>query len=334
MKPQIPMKNLNAIRPSLQELNEAIRQPGDILKLKNERLMLQPKFDGSFIFITRDRQSGETVLCTKDGNELNLAPDVQSYFKAFFQAFTSKYVFEAELEPVPWTEEHKVLLNGNLYSGKSMPFHSRVVLHDVLPIDELGKPKTPARERYALLCKLGGVLPSEARRFVASIISRNGKASICITPCREVTRDEAARHFTEGWAAGQSRKRVTLDGQDYEGVVLINPESLHQGGRSNKWKVKPFHSVDLKVTQLKSPEGKVRVHEVHGFDTKTGEAAKVTAGITTNVFREISDSLSRYQDAVIEVEVSSLKNLTAANPTFKAIRFDKMSLKHSGPSID
>jgi ATP-dependent DNA ligase len=125
-----------------------------------------------------------------------------------------------------------------------------------------------------------------------------------------------------------------LGGCDYEGVVLINPESLHQGGRGNKWKVKPFHTVDLKVTQLKCSEGKVRLHEVHGYDTKTGEAAKVTGGINAEVFQRISDAIAKYADVITEVEVSSLKSLVSANPTFRAIRFDKMSLKNSGPSID
>ena len=43
------MKNLNAIRPGAQELNESIRRPENILELKVERVMVEPKFDGSFI---------------------------------------------------------------------------------------------------------------------------------------------------------------------------------------------------------------------------------------------------------------------------------------------
>lgn len=328
------MKNPNAIRPRLQELNEAVRQPEHILNLKHERLMLQPKFDGSFIFITRDRQTGETVFCTKDGNELKLAPEVQGHLNTFFQALTDKYIFEAELEPVPWTEERKVLLNGNLYSGKPMPFHVRVILHDLLPVEEVSKPRTTARDRYDMLRKMGGVSSGEAQQFTAPVVSQSAKSSICITPCREVAREEAAKLFIAGWETGKARKRVALAGHDYEGVVLINPESLHQGGRSNKWKVKPFHTVDLKVTQLKSSQGKIRVHEVHGYDTKTGETAKVTGGVNAEIFQEISDSMAKYQDVIIEVEVSSLKSLASANPTFKAVRFDKMNRKDLTPSID
>lgn len=328
------MKNPNAIRPGLQEVNESVRQPEEILKLKHEKLMLQPKFDGSFIFITRDRETGETVFCTKDGNELNLALDVQSHLKAFFQGLTDKYIFEAELEPVPWTEEHKVLLNGNLYSGKSMPFHVRVILHDVLPIEEVRAPRTTARDRYVILRKIAGMSPREAQLFTAAVVSRSSKSSICVTPCREVTRAEAARLFIEGWESGRGRRRVTLGGQDYEGVVLINPESLHQGGRSNKWKVKPFHTVDLNVTQLKNSQGKIRLYEVHGYDIKTGETAKVTGGVNAEIFQQISDAVAKHQDVIIEAEVSSLKSLASANPTFKAVRFDKMSLKNLTPSID
>jgi hypothetical protein len=328
------MKNPNAIRPGLQELNEAVRRPEHILNLKHERLMLQPKFDGSFIFITRDRQTGETVFCTKDGNELKLDPEVQGHLKAFFQAFTDRYVFEAEVESAPWTEERKVLLNGNLYSGKPMPFHIRVILHDVLPVEEVSKPRTTARNRYDMMRKIGGVSQKEAQQFTVPVVSHCAKSSICITPCREVTREDAAKLFIDGWEAGKARRRVALGGHDYEGVVLINPESLHQGGRGNKWKVKPFHTVDLKVTQLKSSQGKIRVHEVHGYDTKTGETAKVTGGVNAEIFQEISDSMAKYQDVIIEVEVSSLKGLASANPTFKAIRFDKMNPKDLTPSID
>jgi len=328
------MRKPNAIRPSPQELNEAIRQPEQILRLQQESLMVEPKFDGSFIFITRDRQTGESILCTKDGNELKLDPEVQCHLKTFFQPLTDRYIFEAELEPVPWTEEHKALLNGNLYSGKPMPFHIRVIVHDLLPIEEVTSPRTTARGRYAILRKISGVTSREAHLFTAPVVSQTAKSSICITPCREVTCKEAARIFMDGWQAGRNRRRVTIDGQDYEGVVLIKPESLHQSGRSNKWKVKPFHTVDLKVTQLKSPSGKVRLHEVHGYDTKTGETAKVTSGINAAIFQEISDCLPKYQDIIIEVEVSSLKSLASANPTFKAVRFDKMSPKNVGLSID
>ena len=66
------MKNPNAIRPKAQELNETIRRPEDILRLKVGKVMAEPKFDGSFAYITRDRVTGQMVICTKDGNQLSL----------------------------------------------------------------------------------------------------------------------------------------------------------------------------------------------------------------------------------------------------------------------
>jgi hypothetical protein len=71
------MKNLNALLPKPQELNEGIRNPGQIAGIPRGTLMLEPKFDGSFIYVTRDRTNGKTILCTKDGNQLSLEPRVQ-----------------------------------------------------------------------------------------------------------------------------------------------------------------------------------------------------------------------------------------------------------------
>ena len=64
------MKNLNALLPKPQELNEGIRNPGQIAGIPRGTLMLEPNFDGSFIYVTRDRTNGKTILCTKDGNQL------------------------------------------------------------------------------------------------------------------------------------------------------------------------------------------------------------------------------------------------------------------------
>ena len=71
------MKNPNAVRPSAQELNESIRRPEDIQNLKMGIVMAEPKFDGSFVYVTRDRVTGETVFCTRDGNQLRLEPPIQ-----------------------------------------------------------------------------------------------------------------------------------------------------------------------------------------------------------------------------------------------------------------
>jgi hypothetical protein len=318
------MKNPNAIRPSAQDLNENIRRPEDILELKMERLMVEPKFDGSFIYITHDREAGQMVLCTKDGNELRLEPIVQNFLCRHFAPLTKYFLFEAELEPVPWCEANKVVLNGNLYSGRSVPFSIRVVVHDVLPADEVEKPVSTARQRYALLRALTGI--EEGLQLVKPHIwDESERVSICITPCQEVTREAAVDLFRKGWEAGKAQKRVMFGGQPYEGLVLINPESLHKGGRSNKWKVKPFHTVDIRVTELhKAHSGKVAVFEVHGYDLKSGERAKITSGISPAMFARLQQAKSECSTLIVEAEVSSLKELQSANPTLQTIRFDKM----------
>lgn len=322
------MKNPNAILPGVQDLNESIRQPEDIARLKPQTLMLEPKFDGSFIFITRDRITGGVVLCTKEGNELRLAPPADRFLKAVFTSLTAEHLYEAELEPLPWSETNKVKLNGNLYSGKTMPFQIRVILHDIIPATEIGSPKATARERYALLRTITGASAGRTDDFAVSIFAGNDAIVIGVTPCREVTRAEAMQTFISGQAAGAARKRVSFHGQDYEGMVLIDPDGIHRSGRSGKWKVKPFHSVDIRITNLRRQNaGAVMVHEMHGVDTKSGESAKITSGVTAGLFATLSRAVTQYREVVIEAQVSSLKSLPAANPTFQAIRYDKMSLR-------
>lgn len=318
------MKNPNAIRPRAQELNESIRRPEDILGLKIERLMVEPKFDGSFVYITHDRVAGRTVLCTKDSNELQLDPAIQNFILRHFGPLTEHFLFEAELEPDPWSEANKVALNGNLYSGREMPFSVRLVIHDVLPMDELERPVSSARQRYALLRALAGI--EEGMQFVKPYLwDKNERVSISMTPCQELTKEAAAELFRRGWEEGRARKRVIVGGLPYEGLVLIDPDSLHKGGRSSKWKVKPFHTVDICVTEMREGHsGKVPVYEVHGRDIKSGEAAKITSGISPAVFAQLKQAQDRYPTLIIEVEVSSLRELQSANPTFQSIRFDKM----------
>lgn len=327
------MKNPNAVRPSAQELNESIRQPGDILTLKMGMVMAEPKFDGSFVYVTRDRLTGETLLCTRDGNQLQLEPAVQNFLCHHFAPLTEYFLFEAELEPSPWTEANKAALNGNLYTGKAMPFCIRLVLRDVLPMDEIERPASTARERYSLLRSLAGVA-EDAQVMRPHLWDRNERAGIYITPCQKLTLAQVADLFRQGWEAGKAQKRVTVGGLPYEGLVLINPESLHKGGRSHKWKVKPFHTVDIVVTELKEGHsGKVSVFEVHGYDTKTGETVKITSGISPEVFADMKRAEQQFAAVIVEAEVSSLKDLKSANPTILAIRYDRMVSPKRKPEL-
>jgi len=324
------MKNPNAIRPRAQELSECIRRPEHILELKIDKFMVEPKFDGSFIYITHDRVERRTVLCTKAGNALRLDPAVQNFLSRHFGLLTEHFLFEAELEPVPWSEANKVALNGNLYSEREMPFSLRLVVHDVLPMDEVEKPVSSARQRYALMRALAGV--EEGVQFLKPYVwVKSERVSVCITPSQEIAREAAVELFRTGWEQGKEHRRVLVGGLPYEGLVLIDPESLHKGGRSNKWKVKPFHTVDIRVTELREGHsGKVPLYEVHGHDTKTGETAKITSGISPAIFAQLKQARNQYSRLVIEVEVSSLRELQSANPTIQAIRFDKMgSLKRA-----
>ncbi|HOC54118.1 MAG TPA: hypothetical protein PKI20_00705 [Verrucomicrobiota bacterium] len=318
------MKNPNAVRPSAQELNESIRRPEDIQNLKMGIVMAEPKFDGSFVYVTRDRVTGETVFCTRDGNQLRLEPPIQNFLCHHFAPLTEYFLFEAELEPSPWTEADKAALNGNLYAGKAMPFCIRLVVHDVLPMDEIERPASTARERYGLLRSLAGVA-EDAQVMRPHLWDRSERAGIYITPCQDLTLAQAADLFRQGWEAGKAQKRVMVGGLPYEGLVLINPESLHKGGRSHKWKVKPFHTVDIVVTELKEGHsGKVPLFEVHGYDTKTGEIVKITSGISPEMFAEMKRAEQQFAAVIVEAELSSLKDLKSANATLLGIRYDKM----------
>jgi hypothetical protein len=246
---------------------------------------------------------------------------------------TEHFLFEAEIEPSPWTETNKVLLNGNLYTGKPMPFHIRLVVHDVLPMDEIERPTSKACERYALMRSLAGAADG-VKLTQPYLWDKSERASVYITPCQDLTPVEAAELFRKGWETGKAQKRVMVAGLPYEGIVLVNPESLHKGGRSNKWKVKPFHSVDIRVTELKEGHsGKVPLYEVHGYDTKTGNTAKITSGISPEMFAAIKRAEKQYAIVVAETEVSSLKDLKSANPTILAIRYDKMGSPKQEPEL-
>lgn len=249
---------------------------------------------------------------------------VQNFILRHFERLTEHFLFEAELEPDPWSEANKVALNGNLYSGREMPFSIRLVVHDVLPIDEVEKSVSTARQRYALLRALAGV-EDGVQLLQPYLWDKSERVSICITPCQEITREAAVELFRIGWEQGKAHKRVMVGGLPGEGLVLIDPGSLHKAGRSNKWKVKPFHTVDIRVTELhEGHSGKVPLYEVHGYDTKTGETVKITSGVSAAMFARLKQAQDQYAALIIEVEVSSLRTLQSANPTIQTIRLDKM----------
>jgi hypothetical protein len=83
--------------------------------------------------------------------------------------------------------------------------------------------------------------------------------------------------------------------------------------------------VDIRVTELREGHsGKVPLYEIHGYDTKTGETAKITSGVGPAMFASLKQARAQYPALIIEVEVSSLRALQSANPTIQTIRFDKM----------
>ena len=200
-------------------------------------------------------------------------------------------------------------------------------------MDEIEKPASKACERYALMRSLAGV--AEGVKLTQPYLwDKSERTSIYITPCQELILEEAAELFRKGWATGKAQKRVMVAGLPYEGIVMVNPESLHKGGRSNKWKVKPFHSVDIRVTELKEGHsGKVPLYEVHGYDTKTGDTAKITSGISPEMFAAIKRAEQQYAAVVVEAEVSSLKDLKSANPTIIAVRYDRMGSPKQEPEL-
>jgi hypothetical protein len=320
------MKNLNAILPKPQELNEGIRNPDQIRALARGTVMIEPKFDGSFVYVTRDCTNGKTILCTKDGNQINLEPRVQQALELHFQR-QGDYIFEAELEPTPWSESAKVKLNGNLYTGVALPFGIRVVVHDMLPFSEVNHGRTPALARYELLCQLAGTsLATNGAQ--PHIWAGDENATVCVSPCVMGSPAQAAELFEQGWARGKAEKRVYFAGEPYEGLVAVDPNSVHRPGRNNKWKFKPFHSVDVRLTAWSSRHtGKVMTYTLEGVDTKTGEAFKMFTGISPEVYQEIQDAGLKYQHVIIEVEALALKSLSHSNPTFKSVRYDKMTPK-------
>lgn len=316
------MKNTNAILPKAQELNESIRNPLQIAGIPLQHVMIEPKFDGSFVYITKDRSNGQTIMCTKDGNQLNLEPAVQEAIITHF----SKYecIFEAELEPAPWAEERKTKLNGNLYSGVALPFHIRLVVHDMLPISEVNEGTTPAWQRYCMLCSMAQVDPTSAKETPRTWLQKPA-VSIQITPCKLVTPAVAADMFNQGWAEGKNNKRVMFHSEPYEGLVAINPDSTHKAGRNNKWKFKPFHSLDIEVTGLQtSNTGKTRTFRIDGKDTKTQTPVSLYTGISPTLFSEIEQATVQYKAVILEIEALAIKSLQHANPTVKAIRYDRM----------
>ncbi len=330
---QSNMKNLNAILPKPQELNESIRKTDQIRSLPQQRLMIEPKFDGSFVYITRDKTNGNTIICTKDGNQLNLAPKVQEAIVAHF-CRQGDNLFEAELEPAPWSETNKVTLNGNLYNQKQMTFGIRVVVHDMLPFSEVNNGRTTALRRYEKLCDLAGTSPAD-NQATPHVWAKTPDVTVCLSPCVMATPDQAASLFDEGWARGKAEKRVYFAGEPDEGLVAIIPDSVHRSGRGNKYKFKPFHSVDVRVTGFSSRDtGKVTTYTIEGEDTKTGEKINLFTGISPELYQEVVNAHDKYKEVIVEVEALAIKSLAHGNPTLKCVRYDKMSLKEDALSID
>jgi hypothetical protein len=118
---------------------------------------------------------------------------------------------------------------------------------------------------------------------------------------------------------------VYFEGDPYEGLVAIDPNSPHKGGRSNKWKFKPFHSIDARITSHSCRDtGKVTTYTVEAVDIKTGETVKIFTGISPELHAEIVEAEKNYKETIVEIEALALKCLNHGNPTLKSIRYDKM----------
>lgn len=289
-----------------QELSEEFRKPGDVLRYKQSIWMVQPKYDG--IFLQGYLKDNEIYCQTRNYNKVILHPVYQALLAPLKQV---PWLFEMEWEPFPWTPEMKSRLAGNLYNGRQMSFPVRFVIHDFYSPNN---PQWTAQERYDKLQTLFQATNNQ----VTQTIQTNPHGSLNLTACQMLTPMQCHEFFVKGWERGKP-ERVFYNNEPCEGLVLINPNATYTPGRKTKWKLKPFHSVDVQITHVTNKH-------LEGINIKTGKPIKIYTGLRTEVLKEIQQRLPR-ENIIVEVEELAF-NTDSSNPTLKQIRNDRCTLRN------
>jgi len=126
--------------------------------------ILQPKYDGcQAIFIpTAKDDTVVYVPVTRKGNLIHrLVPNAER-FTSSLQGDPTQPVLFAEYEPVPWSDDNKAKLAGNLYTSVPLDFSARIVIFDAINNNDFVSDKmkaSPTKERLVYLDSLKPNLP-------------------------------------------------------------------------------------------------------------------------------------------------------------------------------
>lgn len=297
--------------PPHSELLETIRTTQQLREKFPKKLwVVQPKFDGSkCILIPTDKGY---IATTGNGNKMECMDKTLQKLNGQFSCLplTLQPVFEAEIEPEPWTQENKVKLNGNLYNDKPLPFDIKLTAFDCIPQLDFNNQTVSGAKTNARMAAL-----TEYSEML-------GAAGIKTSETFTMTTEEVAELMDDGVKRGKAQHRVMFNDIPVEGYVIRDPEAPFLGGKRSvsAIKLKPFVSLDLYVVAAgKKDNGTAALGCI---DTKDpNQPYYLFTGLPKTIQQDPASMLGK----VVEIEILTTDDPKkgVGNPTYKAERPDK-----------
>lgn len=302
--------------PKTSELLESIRTPEQLVEKFPEGIWgVQPKYDGSKCVLI-PTEAGY-IATTGSGNKMECIPDYLGALNATLGKlpFSKQPVLEAEIEPMPWTQDNKVKLNGNLYKASAgLPFDIKLSVFDSIS----------QRDFFAQESN-GEKFKDRARRLeeLKPILKSCG---LDTSPIQFLTSEQVAKLMKDGIHKGKQTHRVLVEFEgkelSVEGLVIRQLDSVYQGGKRNPnaIKLKPFISLDLLVVAAAKKDNGTAA--LGCIDTKNPSQPYY---LYTGLPKHIQSAPEKMVGQIVEIEVLTTDDpkTGAGNPTYKNDRPDK-----------
>lgn len=301
--------------PPASELLETIRTTSQLKeKFPGKIWSVQPKFDGSKCILLPTKEG--YIATTGGGNKIECIPELLLELDKQLQdtKFEAKPVFESEIEPIPWTQDNKVKLNGNLYKQSTLPFKIGISAFDCITQQDFYE-QAQASEVFSN-GKDGRVEKLNAIKHKLSA------AGITIGRHELMTTEQVAELMDAGVAQGRQKNRVIWDTLEVEGLVIRDPASKFCGGKrtAQAIKLKPFISLDLLVVvTAKKSNGMAALGCI---DTKEPTQPFF---LFTGLPKAIQQNPNSMLGKIVEVDILTTDDIKKGmgNPTYKSERPDK-----------
>jgi hypothetical protein len=259
----------------------------------NAKVILQPKFDGcQAIYIpVKDQGKIRYIPVTRKGNEITRLVSHANELSAEIpqgNAETTPVIF-TEYEPVPWSDNNKAKLAGNLYNNEPLEFGSRVVAFDAIDASSFYSGKMRATETKPRLVYLDSLKPQ--------------LKGIEVSPWKETTYKEALEEC-------KSSRIETHEGTRCKVLDILCEGGVIRHGMKGQ-KEKPTVDKDIAILELvTSPKGQLGWIGVDTKDPTPTGLMLVFGGITAGVH-------AKHLNEVVEVKLLTVSGLKGAgNPTF------------------